>query len=203
MFVAEVPPLDGEKVRELATLPRGESLRTLIGDAAFLDLRDALGGRVGEEQLRRARPWYAVSMLTSASTDAPETSMDEALMDLARRRALRVSFLETPEEQYGALASSVGADDLRQAIAERKQMRCSVEELVAAYRAGDGDAIRGDLAGAAATGLLDERNARWVPQIEELMAERAFIAVGVSHLVGPGSLPELLAARGLTVTRVP
>ena len=60
----------------------------------------------------------------------------------------------------------------------------------------------GDLTGDAATGLLDERNARWVPAIEELMADRAFIAVGVSHLVGPGSLPDLLAARGHTVTRI-
>jgi len=202
LFVAELPPLDGAEVRDLATLPRGESLQVMIGDAAFFELRDALGGRVDEEQLRRARPWYAMSLLTSASTDVPETSMDEELLELARRRALRVTFLETPEEQLGALATSVSADDLKQALAERKQMRCSVKELVAAYRAGDGDAIRGELTGDAAAQLLDARNARWLPAVEDLMAERAFIAVGVSHLVGPGSLPELLAARGLTVTRL-
>jgi uncharacterized protein YbaP (TraB family) len=202
LFVAELPPLDGERVRELAALPPGESLQRLLGDGPYGELRAALAGQVDEQRLARARPWYAMSLLTSAMIDAPDVSMDAALLDLARRRALRVSFLETPEEQLGALAASVTADDLRQAIAERGTMRCSVVELVAAYRAGDGATIRADLAGATASKLLDERNARWLPAVEDFMEDRAFIAVGVSHLVGPGSLPELLAARGHQVTRL-
>lgn len=202
LVVTEIPPLAGEQVASLRRLPPGQNLPDLIGADAWGELVDALGGRVREDELRRTRPWFAMALLTSLNTDGPEVSMDDAIMDEARRRGTPVSFLETPEEQLAALGESVTADDLRQALAERKQMRCAVHELVAAYRSGDASTVRAALAGDAEHGLLVERNERWVPVIEELLGDTPFIAVGVSHLVGEGSLPALLEARGYTVTRV-
>lgn len=47
-----------------------------------------------------------------------------------------------------------------------------------------------------------DRNAAWVPRIEAMLDEgrRSFVAVSVLHLVGPGSLLELLEAAGLPPT---
>jgi uncharacterized protein YbaP (TraB family) len=203
VFVAEQPPIDAAKVEKLLMLPRGQSLPSLIGDDPWYDLRDALAGSISDEELRRARPWYAMSLLASAMTDTPAPSMDGALADEARSAGARLEYLETGEEQLAALGDSVTADDLKQAIADRKQMRCGVSELTAAYRRGDGEAIRSELGEEAAGTLLDERNARWMTKLEAYLdGDGAFVAVGVSHLIGPGGLPALLEARGHRVTRL-
>jgi uncharacterized protein len=202
LLVTEIPPLEPDKVRPLRELPPGQNLPDLIGADAWNELSDALSGRVAADALRRARPWWAMALLTSAMVDGPEVAMDDALVDVARRRGTPLSFLESAEEQLAALGDSVSADDLKQAIAERKGMRCQVSDLVAAYRSGDASTVRDALTGDAEARLLVERNARWVAVVEELIGDQPFIAVGVSHLVGDGSLVALLEARGYTVTRV-
>jgi len=52
--------------------------------------------------------------------------------------------------------------------------------------------------------LITARNRRWVPQIEELLRSGtpALVVVGLGHLVGTGSVVELLQERGYTVSRV-
>lgn len=51
--------------------------------------------------------------------------------------------------------------------------------------------------------ILLDRNRRWIPNIaEEIDDGRAFIAVGAGHLVGDGSVVELLQARSYTVRQL-
>jgi uncharacterized protein YbaP (TraB family) len=46
------------------------------------------------------------------------------------------------------------------------------------------------------------RNRSWIPALEKAHAAGgAFVAVGALHLVGEGSVVELLRARGFTVER--
>jgi len=202
LFVSEIDDLPPDTIRAAATLPRGESLQVLLGDDAWYDLRDALTGVIGDEALRRVRPWYAMSLLTGASADLPAVEMDVALREKAKAQGKPLAFLETADEQLGALADSVTPADVKQALADRKAMRCAVGDLRAAYRAGDGQPLRDELGDAAAAKLLDARNQRWIAKLEEwLRGGGAFVAVGVAHLIGPGSLPELLAARGFRVER--
>ena len=49
--------------------------------------------------------------------------------------------------------------------------------------------------------LLDDRNARWVPQIEAMLKEKHtfFITVGAGHLTGPAGVPALLRKAGYRV----
>jgi hypothetical protein len=202
-FVDEIGALPPDEVRAQALLPRGQGLQQLLGADDWYELRDAVPARVTDETLGQARPWYAMALLTSAMAPGPELTMDDALADDARAQGAAVEHLETAE-QLGALAASVSVADLKQAIAERRTMRCGVADLLAAYRAGDGDALRGELAGDTGRKLLDERNARWLARLEALLhGGGGFVAVGVDHLVGPGSVPELLAARGWRVVRAP
>jgi uncharacterized protein YbaP (TraB family) len=52
--------------------------------------------------------------------------------------------------------------------------------------------------------FLARRNADWADQIQTLMQGSgvSFIAVGAAHLHGDDRVQDLLAARGLTVTRL-
>ena len=50
--------------------------------------------------------------------------------------------------------------------------------------------------------LLDDRNKRWVPQIQAMLKEKHifFITVGAGHLTGRGGVPALLRQAGYKVT---
>jgi uncharacterized protein YbaP (TraB family) len=49
--------------------------------------------------------------------------------------------------------------------------------------------------------LFDDRHAAWMPQIEALMRDGGdhVIGVGAAHLVGKGSVIDLLRAKGVRV----
>jgi uncharacterized protein len=51
--------------------------------------------------------------------------------------------------------------------------------------------------------LLDDRNNRWMPQLETLFAKGdVFVVVGADHLIGDRGVVKMLAQRGFTTTRV-
>jgi hypothetical protein len=52
--------------------------------------------------------------------------------------------------------------------------------------------------------LAVSRNRAWLPRIERMLDAgiRAFIVVGIGHLVGPGSLPEQLERAGIQIRRL-
>jgi hypothetical protein len=77
------------------------------------------------------------------------------------------------------------------------------DELVAAYLGADVDTITALSFGdpAAEEILLLMRNRNWIPTIEAWhQSGGAFVAVGLAHLLGPGSVIELLRTSGSTVT---
>jgi len=89
-----------------------------------------------------------------------------------------------------------------QTIEVRGSIRCEVARVLAAYDAGDLDAMGRLLNGDKAASLLDARNRKWLPAIERQLASGAFVAVGVSHMAGEAGLPAMLARQGYTVERV-
>jgi len=195
--------MDPERLRELARLPVGaKGLDALLPADDWWELRDALREVIAEDALKRARPWLAVSQLTAAMAPSPRPTMDVSLAQRARERGISVDALETWDEQLTALDAAVKIADLQQAIHERKTMRCSVERLLAAYAAGDLDAMGRLLGVEQAETLLAARNRKWLPRLEGYLAARgAFVAVGVSHLAGAQGLPAMLAAAGYAVRR--
>lgn len=198
---AEAPP--PELLAELARLPRGKGLDARLAADDWYDLALYLDGVIRAEQLKRARPWYALSLVTRKAAPGPSPTMDEAIAQRARAAGVEVTALETWRDQLTTVDAGVTVDDLRDALHARKTMRCDVAAIATAYRAGDADELAVRLAVAASARLLVERNRRWVPAIEALAdGGGGVVAVGLSHLLGDDSLPALLTARGFTVERV-
>lgn len=204
-FVSELGDTepDPEQTVALVRLPRGKGLDALLPADDWYELRDALRGVVKEDDLKRARPWYAMSRLTATVAPPPDPTMDFALARRARARGLPVEALESWSVQLAALADAVTLADLQQAIHARKTMRCELADLEAVYLSGDLDAIARRLVIPATATLVVARSRAWLPRIERLFETGGgFVAVGLGHLAGDDGLPAMLARAGYRVERV-
>ncbi|HUS33273.1 MAG TPA: TraB/GumN family protein [Kofleriaceae bacterium] len=205
-FVSELG--DSEPDREVfikyARVDHGPGIDTRLPPGDWYDLRDALLGSIKENDLRRAAPWYAMTLLSTKMAPTKEQSMDVLLGKRARELAMPVEPLETWDEQLSALQTAVDIEDLKDAIHARHTMTCDFSRMRASYEAGDTKMMEALLVvpKTQAT-MLDARNARWLPKIEGYVARGgAFVAVGLGHLLGPKGLPALLEKDGYTVERI-
>src|SRR5262249_33737855 len=191
-------------VEDLYRLPRGKTLDQLLPADAWYDLRDAVAGQVSEDNLRRMRPWVAMGALRRAKYPQRQVSMDEAILAEAKRHGLAVLALEEWEEQPSLIDVSLDVDELVTMINDRDEIACRMGNRIAAYRAGDIDAVTGGFDEVAADKLLRQRNEKWIDRLDALAraARAAFVAVGLAHPAGPAALPALLGQNGYRVTRL-
>lgn len=203
-----------------------QSLAQLIGGAEFIELGTLLPEHTGT-QLNRFKPWVAMTLLeegqdtpVAGAGSAGQQTIDSVVEGFARRRGLQLVHLETLEDQLAALDCTSPADYalvLQQRLADPAKLRAETERSLAFYRAGDLpgwladiDAMRGldakarKAEGHARTCLIEQRNARWIEELEPLLLRGGcFVAVGAIHLTGNNGLLAGLAARGFSVSAQP
>ncbi len=173
------------------------------------------------------KPWAVTLMLgvgpLVASGFDPESGIDINIARIAEEQGDEIKGFETFEQQMEMLAGGTEEEQLealRAAIAappeatddmlEQSEKAFAgwargevepVEELVMQMRsAAPGDPA---MAGLAVEAMLDNRNADWAEQIEQLLAGEgtSFVAVGAAHLVGPNSVQDYLKQRGIEAKR--
>ncbi|MBK9070842.1 MAG: TraB/GumN family protein [Myxococcales bacterium] len=193
----------------------GKTLRDDLGAEAFAKFEAVVGKQqaAGANMLRPAMAATLVQM-----QGLPQTGfMDMKLIQAARTAGAEVIFLESAASQLALLEKWITAKTLIAMLDHVETMKQSNQELLALYRAGDDVgllALSKDTKQAALMGvtpaeqdammkdLLLTRNAAWIPGIEAAAAKGpTFVAVGALHLLGPGSVVELLQAKGWTVER--
>ena len=225
-MVVDDPAVVGELQRLLLT-PAETPLSEAVGPEAMAALRTLLP-RFPADRIDTLEAWsaYFVALSlkiaalaeTQPETGAPRPPMDQEIITRTRERGGELHGLESPtdvvsalrqltDEQYARLIVELATED------EEESFEAAVDELVAAYRAGDLEALAA--VSAAADGadspearelmrlLLVERNALWMPSLRRAIArDGAFIAVGAAHLIGPRGLLEMLRVEGYSVTRL-
>lgn len=169
------------------------------------------------------KPWMLASLLTVSEFAAqgydPALSVDTWLSRQARERKLRVVELESVAGQMMLFNRMSLAEQVRfleegiAAIDDEDQGK-QAREIVQAWRLADAAGL--DVLARKAqddasfsgkfvqTVLLDQRNPGLAAGIAHLLARErnSFAAIGVLHLVGKGSVPELLRQRGIAVERI-
>lgn len=170
-------------------------------------------------QLDPMRPWLAaltlsVAPLTKAGYD-PTSGVDLLLKARAEAAGKTVTGFETIDEQIRILAGFPEAGQLeflRSTLEDFEDATVELDKLVSAWADGDVEGIETigvepmrDSSELLYQSLLVNRNANWAGQIETLLegSGTVFIAVGAAHLAGVDSVQSILAARGVTVERVP
>jgi len=196
--------VDPDLFRKYARNASGKGIAQLLPADDWWDLRDALLGKVKEDDLRRMRPWYAMSQLTKYLAPSPGPSMDVELTERAHELSIPIEQLESWEDQLSLLDRTVGIADLQEAIRARTTMRCDLARLENAYRAGDIEVMQALLVVPRTKNvMLTVRNRKWLPQLEKQFGQGgAFVAVGLGHLLGDDGLVAMLQRAGYTVERI-
>ncbi len=140
---------------------------------------------------------------------ASPTHLDRWIYEWAEAWRMPIVALETPEEAVEALSSVPGPaalSTLRSIVDDAEAARQEARRLRHAYLSLDEAEV---LAVLSAMGpeereaTFHRRNEAWLTRLlPALRAGDAFVAVGLAHLVGEGSLVELLTREGFTVERV-
>ena len=201
--LGDVEP-DKDKLRDLAVIRTGPGLDALLPADDWYDLRDALRGKVKEDDLRRARPWYAMTRLMAVMSPPPEPTMDVALANRAHAARLTVDHLESWEQQMTALVDGVTVKDVQETLHTRQTIGCALAKLRASYLRGDTAEMTRLLVVHPDGPLLAARNARWLPQLAAYLdGDGGFVAVGLGHLLGDAGIVAALQSAGYSVERAP
>jgi uncharacterized protein YbaP (TraB family) len=124
-----------------------------------------------------------------------------------------IAGLETAEFQIGlldAMPAELQRELFLKSIEEAEQLPDLLEELLDAWRRGDEPALRAELETSFESfpdlyrSLIVDRNERWMPVIDALLAgpEDHLVIVGALHLIGEHSVIRLLEQRGYRVERL-
>jgi uncharacterized protein len=133
---------------------------------------------------------------------------DAVLRRAANTSGKPVDGLESFEFQLTMFASLPPPP--RGAAAQQGNMGAMIGSMQAAWKRGDNDRFAAVLSNVRAQSpqayktLFTDRNANWAGWIAERMTQPGtiFVAVGTGHLIGPDSVQQYLAARGIASARI-
>jgi uncharacterized protein YbaP (TraB family) len=163
------------------------------------------------------KPWLVALTLTTMKLQKlgfdPGYGIDRYLAERAKRGGKPTGGLESLEFQIGLLDGLSRRDQemmLRETLKELDQLDKGVEQLVQFWMKGDVRSVEEWLLAGMREypqvheKIIVERNRRWLPQIEKMLAEGdgTMIVVGAAHLVGKEGVIELLKQRGYTVEQL-
>lgn len=166
--------------------------------------------------LQSMRPWLAYVSLTQRYALAqglrPDQGVDLQLAREGRSSGQKILYFETVEQQLAMLSSPSEAEQiaiLRVTLDQLNAMPDAFTQLFNAWIDGDVDTLADLIAEGReqAPGfwhaLFTQRNKTWVEAIHNFLKDDKsyFIAVGAGHLVGDGSVVDLLRAKGYRVKR--
>lgn len=200
-------------------LPMETSLTGMIGKDAIARA-NALLPQVRPQDLQRMKPWSVLALLEARGESGGEATMDARLQRMASGAGKRMAHLETLEQQLQAL-DCVPAPEHSMVLAERLRaswiLRVESAEAMSFYRGRNLEAWLASIDKMEGLGdqakaieqrsrrcLLEERNARWIGQLETLFQDGpCLVAVGAVHLAGVDGLLAALRRDGYRIEALP
>lgn len=230
VLALEVDPLGPQDeiaraVREHGLYQNGRGPASAELPAAYRPRLDRLLRQygIGAATVAAMKPWMIASLLAVREFERQgyraDLAVDAWLSQQAHARGQKVVALESVAGQmalFGRMPPAEQALFLRESIdaIEDREQADDARAILRAWTGADRAALERIAAKTAADTtysgrfvsqvLLAERNPALADGIERLLkkAQRSVAAIGVLHLVGTGSVPELLRAKGLRVERI-
>jgi len=196
-------------------LPAGESLSQQVSKETYAALQARLKSTIGEGAMfDRFKPWLAAVTLSVIEIQKlgfdPRQGIDLHFYQQAKADGKQIVPLETVEFQLGLFTALSKADQelfLKSTLEDIERFPEIFGDVVQSWKTGDTKKLEPLLLKitreypAIYKKFVTDRNRVWLPQVEKLAREEkaAFVVVGMGHLVGEGSLVDLLAKKGLKV----
>lgn len=211
-------PAMAMKIREIGTLPNGEALgdklkpETVGKFKAYLEKRG-----IPYAVFQNFTPGMAYLTMSSLETlrmgARPDLGMESQYFKFASEDNKPSRGLETAEYQmsrFNEFTDEEMDEALSKTLDEIEEMADALDELIETWKSGNMDELEALIVEQMAPTprvkeiLLDERNENWIPEIEKSLAEKhnVMFLVGAAHLVGEGSVIDLLEEKGLKVTNL-
>jgi uncharacterized protein YbaP (TraB family) len=214
---AAAAEMGGAAALALQAMPEGKTLAGVLGPALHTRLqKEAAPLGIEMEFLARKQPWYVALLVMQARLVKggynTADGVDQQLAQRAQRDGKPLRGLETAVEQLSIFAS-MSMDEQREflrATLDESDVAREVEEVAAAWRQGDLAKLESLLRSGAEESpaffkaLTTDRNLRWLPQIEAMLADPRddyLVVTGALHMVGDDGLVELLRRKGYKVSR--
>lgn len=170
-------------------------------------LKDSLG--MGASLFNRMKPFTLLSALYARIPACRKSvSVEEKILDMAKKQRKEVLGLETLEEQFAVfdqIPDSAQSRMILEMIDHFPEQQNEFFQMVEAYRKQDLTALSAmmnsapDMVGFEEV-LLLKRNRKWIPVMQKAMTQGSvFFAVGAGHLSGPEGLLSLLRKSGYEV----
>src|SRR6201986_3787661 len=196
-----------------ARLPEGKTLPAIMGDQRYKRAQ-ALAQEVGIDLgiFDAFAPWFAAEAISQLQLQQlgfqPKAGVEMFFLDKARADGKPVAGLETIHDQialFDGMSMDSQADYLISSLKEAHDLPKEVGAMVHAWAAGDtqwfADQLKSEIGRDPALyqSVPVARNRKWVPKIEALLNDdrNYLVIVGTGHLVGQGSVIDLLKKDGI------
>lgn len=192
----------------------GTTLQSLLSEDDYNMVSEYLQDSVGVpmQAMSSMKPMLLSSVIMIPILDCQPGSYEMKLVQAAQQQGMEVFGLETIADQiavFDAIPLKEQSDYLVKTIREYDESVDEIESMLDKYNQQDIQGLyqmvhesMADMKGAKKA-LLDDRNQKWLPLIEEMAKEKAsFFAVGAGHLGGPKGVINLLKEAGYTVNAV-
>ncbi|WPP48561.1 TraB/GumN family protein [Catalinimonas niigatensis] len=192
----------------------GTTLQSLLNEEDYgmvaQYLKDSVG--VPVQAVGTMKPMLLSSVIMLPVLGCQPGSYEMKLVEAAGEQQMEVLGLETVAEQiavFDAIPLEEQSAYLVKTIREYDQSVIEIESLLEKYQQQDIQSLyqlihesMAEMEGGEKA-LLDDRNQKWLPQIENMAKEKpTFFAVGAGHLAGPKGVISLLKKAGYQVQAV-
>ncbi|MEP6548079.1 MAG: TraB/GumN family protein [Gammaproteobacteria bacterium] len=200
-----------------AILPEGKTLTEILGQQRY-GRADALAREVGVElaMFDQFAPWFVAEAISQQQLTQlgfqPESGVEMYFMERARTDGKSVAGLETVHDQisiFENMPMDTQAEYLISSLEQAHGLAAEVDSMVRAWQRGDTQWFVNQLQSEFGRdqrlyqSVLVARNRKWVPKIEALLNDdkNYLVIVGTGHLVGQGSVIDLLKKDGISATQ--
>jgi len=197
---------------EKAMYRDGQTLKQNVSEETY-QLAEQHAAKLGIDMkiMGPMKPWFVALTLLAIKFQQigldPNLGVDHYLAERAKASGKATSGLETLEFQVGLFDQLSKRDQeslLRETVGEMELLVTNINQIVQSWLNGDSDSLEALLLGGMKEypelheKIIVDRNRRWVPQIEKILAQDgdAIVVVGAAHLVGKDGVIEMLKARG-------
>ncbi len=201
-----------------AIMPEDKGLPAVLGKERY-GRAYALAHEVGVElpSFDQFAPWFAAEAISQLQLMhlgfQPQSGVEAYFLERARTDGKSVAGLETVHDQialFQNMSLDAQAEYLISSLEQAHDLPKEVDEMVRAWQRGDTEwftnELKSELGGDPQLyqSVLVARNRKWLPKIEALLKDdkNYLVIVGTGHLVGRGSVIDLLKKDGIGATQL-